>query len=185
MKSIVTKFQTLVRTLNYTQIRIIDLDIYKTRVWMKNKMPMVVDEIATLGWDMSNDDTWSENIFINVFMEWYGKRIALFLTPSLLDYKLASRVLKYPKFKEYRKDFSIDVHAVVLLDPNIFLIPEDLDSLYCSFDFNKGYSFIDFSHYDEEDNLEQSYIDDWEFLQLEEDGIEWSNLQIVSVFKDE
>lgn len=177
-KDIVTKFETLIRRLNYSQIRLLPIDSESIKHWVIRSMPQVVEELDTLGWDLSADRTWTETVFINILLKWYDKKVALFLTPSMVDYKLAFKVFGYPIFAQFRQTFGIDCQMAVLINPLIFLVPEDLDSIYLGLDFTKGYSCIDFSHFDENDELELEYQKDWDWLMIEEgDGREWTSFQ--------
>jgi hypothetical protein len=173
----------MVRRLNYNQIKLVGINAEHVKQWSCEKMPLVIEQLEPLGWDLSKDTTWTETVFVSTVLDWYGNRIALFLTPSYTDFDLAKSVIKTKCFADFRKEFKIDVHATVLINPVIFLIPEDLDSLYVNFDFNKGYSAIDFSHFDDEDELEESYVEEWGWLQAEDsDAIEWSGYQIKQIF---
>lgn len=184
MKNVTTKFQTLVRRLNYSQIRLARVNIERIKTWAKEHMPLVVEELVEKGWDLENDDTWAELMFVNTPLSWYGKNILLYVTPSYTDFKLAQKVLSTKCFARFRADFGIDLHAVVLVDSVIFLVPEDLDSIYCSFDFEKGHSIIDFSHYDDEDQLEEQYAEDWDWLQAESEEAPWNAFQIVKALRE-
>lgn len=186
MKNIVDKFHTLIRRLRYSQLRLYDLNAARIEEWCKENMPLVVEELKDLEWDLSVDETWYETVFINTTVHWFGKRIALYITSSAADFRLASRLFKTKAFAKLRKDFNFDTHAVVLLDTTIFLQPEDLDSIYLSFDFDKKYSSLDFSHYDEDDNIEEAYIPEWGWLTFDENTSEgWSVIQIEQAYKDE
>lgn len=180
MRSLSAKFQTLVRQLNYSQIQLSDVNVERIKVWAKTHMPLVVEELVERNWNLDADETWTELMFINNPLSWYGQRIFLYLTASYTDYKLAQKVLATKCFAQFRQDFGIDLHATILLDPVIFLVAEDLDALYCSFDFSKGYSVVDFSHYDDEtDLLEENYVSDWDWLQAEAEDLQWNTLQTI------
>lgn len=167
MKTVKSKFDKLIKRLNYANVQLSTIDVTRIRAWCLKHMPKVVEELVSLGWDLEDRDTWLETVFVNTPMQWYGNNIGLYVTSSYTDYVLAKKVIKTPTFKKFRKDFNIDCHAVILFDPLMFIKAEDLDEIYLSFDFDKGYSFLDFSYYDDEDNLIDSVSSDWGWLTAE------------------
>lgn len=183
MAKCVSKFEQLIRNLKYNQIQLRELNIDKVESWCNTYMPEVVQELISLGWDLSNDLTWSETVFVSTLLKWYDLKVALFITPSILDYNLANKIIKTKAFKKFRADFSIDTHTTVLVNNIIFLLPDDLDSIYLTFDLSKGYSSIDFSHFDEDENLDSDYVQEWKWLMLEEnDNDSWESTNYQQVF---
>lgn len=181
---IVDKFHQLIRRVNYSQIKLFDINTPKIQEWCKENMPLVVKELIQFGWDLTSDDTWLETMFLNTGIKWYDYYVGLYVTSSMLDFKLANRLLKTKCFSKFRKDFGLDVHHILLLDNTIFLEPNDLDNVYLSMDFEKGYSSLDYSHFDENDELEEFYVEDWGWLTYDEDIDEgWSVLQLKQVYK--
>jgi hypothetical protein len=166
---VVAKFQRLIRKLNYSKIRLVDFNVFDIRDWCMRHMPQVVDQLEELNWDLSAEHTWTEAVFVNTAIKWYDKNVAVYITSSLLDYNLANKVIATTKFKCFRQRFFIDAQCIVLVDPTIFLEPEDLDLIYMAFDFEKGYSGVDLSHYDEEDNLDLDVQPEWGWLEEEDE----------------
>jgi len=182
MKNVNNKFETLIRKLNYNQIQLATLDVSKIEAWYKKYMPGVVDELINNGWDLSNDDTWLDNSFCNHTIYWYGHKVTTFVTASLADYNLFTKVINYPKFRKFRKDFKIDVQCAILVHPVIFLGNQDLDTIYLNFDFDKGHCSIDMSHFDEDDNLidtEEDY--NWLLYDSSEEK-EWTSEQVSQAY---
>lgn len=164
MDKLVKKFENLIRTLNYNQLKLGVLNVEEIKAFSIKEMPLVIDQLDPLGWDLSKDSTWTETVFLNVKMSWYGKNVGLYLTPSIIDFNKGSQVVATKCFSRLRTRLGLDCHAIVLLDPTIFLELEDLDLIYLSFDFDRGYSSIDFSHYNEDEDLEDQYKDEWGWL---------------------
>lgn len=182
MADIKTKFNQIVRRLNYNQITVLDIDAAKIESWSYKNIPDVVSQLETLGWNLDNDNTWEETIFLNSIIKWYGNRIGLYITSSYLDYKLAYSLLDTVEFSNLRKDFNLSNHTVLLLDPIILIDCEDLDSIYNNLDFTKHYGYIDYSHYDDKEQLYKDYLDEWNWLQAEDqDDTIWTGRQINKV----
>lgn len=183
MKSLQSKFENLVRNLNYSKLQIARINAESVKRFCIQEMPEVVSQLEDLRWTLSDDKTWLETVFVNVCMHWYDKRIALYITSSAVDFNLAKKVFSTRTFAKFRAKFKLDAHAAVLINPVIFLEAEDLDSIYINFDFDKGYSAIDFSHYDENDVLEETYENDWGWLEnTDEEAPEWTHLQLIKAF---
>lgn len=185
MKSITNKFETLIRRLNYSCISFSTLDVSKIENWCRKEMPLVVEELVDNGWDLSKDDTWLTNTFTDYTLDWYDKRVAVFLTSSWQEYKLFSKVINYKKFQEFRKHFNIDMQVCLLVHPVIFLEIEDLDTIYLNFDFDKGYCHIDVSHFDDDDNLEENFDSSWSWLMYDNSSNdEWSVDQVAKAYSE-
>lgn len=178
--NVLSKFEKLVRRLNYNKIKLVDISIHKIQDWCYIHLPDIVSQLETLNWDLSREETWTETVFINFCLKWYDKNVALYITTSLIDFNLANKVIKTKKFFKFRKALNIDAQCIVLVDPTIFLEMEDLDTIYIALDFNKGYSGIDLSHYDEEDNLENELKEKWGWLEHEEDV--WKDTQSMQAY---
>lgn len=164
MKTLDSKFDTLIRKLNYDQIKFTYLDVSKIEEYFKRQMPGVVEELVKQKWDLTNDDTWLTNSFCDHLLRWYGKKISIFLTNSWQDYNLFRKVIEYPKFKKFRKVFGIDMQVCLLTSSVIFLKPEDLDTIHLNFDFSKDWCCLDISGFDSEDNTVE---EEWSYLESE------------------
>jgi len=178
----IAKFQKLIRILNYSKIQLLELDPYKIKDWCALEMPGVVQELKDLDWDLTKIDTWFETVFLNTALTWYDKRIGLYITPSILDFNLGSKLIKTRKFKQLRTHLNLAAHSIVLIDPTIFLTAEDLDAIYLNIDFTKGTGSIDYSHYTE-DELDLPYKEEWGWL--EEEELEWTTIQVKKVKQNE
>ena len=177
MKKYRQKFNTLIRRLNYSQIQLAPTPYRKLMLFFPETLPKVYEQLEPLGWDMTDKNTFSENLFISHIINWYGKRVAIFLTDSANDYRLAKSVLNSKEFRQLREEINVDIHVNILIHPVIFMVAEDLDTLYCSFDWDKGYTNIDFSHFDENDDLDEGFISEWRWLEATENDQEWSDFQ--------
>lgn len=164
MKNVRLKFERLIQRLNYSKIKITSINVTDLRKWCYANIPGVVKELKDLGHDLDDRDTWLETMFINCPMKWYDKTILLYVTSSYAAYFKAQQILKTKKFRQFRKDFNIDCHAAVLMDPIIFIKDYNLDDIYLSFDFDKGYSILDYSYYDEQGNLTEEVKEEWGWI---------------------
>lgn len=186
MKNIKTKFENLVRNLEYNCIKLLNIDVEKVKEWSYFNMPLVVKEMEDLGWDLSNDTTWLENTFSNHLLSWYDKRIAVFITTSDFEFNLSKKVLNTKVFADFRRTFNLDMHLDLLVHPVIFLKPYDLDDLFVSFNFSRGWSAIDYSHCDEEGTIDEAYVEEWGWLEYEDSDLdEWDAEQVAKAYKEE
>lgn len=184
MKNVKSKFENLIRSLQYDCIKLTSIDVEEIKEWSYANMPLVIEEMVLLGWDLTDDTTWLENTFSNHVLTWYDKRIAVFVTPSLYDFNLCQRVLRTKTFANFREHFKLDLHLALLVHPVIFIKPYDLDDIFVNFDFEKGWSVIDYSHCDEEGELEPSYQEEWGWLEYG-DADEWDATQVAKAYKEE
>lgn len=188
MKNVNSKFESLIRGLHYNQIKLSYIDVEKIKQWAytyKN-MPLVVQEIEELGWDLTDDRTWLENTFSNHVLNWYNKKICVFITTSLFEFNLCSKILKTSTFKNFRSVFNIDNHLNLLVHPVIFIEPDNLDDIYITLDFTKGYTCIDYSHCDEDGKIDEPYLDNWGWLEYTEaDSEEWDADQVMLAYGKE
>ena len=191
MKNVSEKFKQLVRKLNYNQICLFDIDSLRLKHWSLENIPIIANQLEELGWKLDKDETWEELVFINNTLSWYNKRISLYVTSSYLDFKLASSVLDSIEFKKLRNDFKLDYHAVVLVDPIIFLKEEDLDIIYSSLDIFsniKGYGSLDLSHYDDKEELEEDYSSEWGWLEaevVEGEYTQWDKEEVNTIYRND
>lgn len=175
MNKVVNKFKGLIRQLNYNQIKVVDTNTPLIKNWCISNIPKIVNQLEPLGWNLSKDETWEETILTNAFINWYGENIGVFVTSSFCDYRLAYSCYKSLEFKNLRDALNLKQQAVVLVDSTMFIEVNELDVLYENFNFKKGYSKLDLSHYDNKENIIPSHISEWSWLQsVEEDDIIWS-----------
>lgn len=176
------RFKRVIQNLNYNQIRIEELNINRLVPWMRTNIPKVVEQLEPLGWDLGSEVTWLETMFINVVVNWYGNRVCLFVTDSYKDYELSKQLLSSPLMVKFWKEFDIQAHSAVLLDPFIFLEIEQLDDIYTGLNWKTRWSRLDFSGRDEDDNIVPGLQADWSFLDLEDtSSAEWSPLETAKV----
>lgn len=191
MKNVSEKFKQLVRKLNYNQICLFDIDASRIKNWSLENIPKITNQLEELGWNLDKDETWEETVFVNNTVSWYNKRISLYITSSYLDFKLASSVIDSIEFKKLRKDFKLDYHTIVLVDPIMFLTEEDLDIIYTSFDnfsTKKDYGYIDLSHYDDKEQLEEDYISEWGWLEAEAvngEYVQWDEAEVNTIYTND
>jgi hypothetical protein len=188
MSNVRHKFNQIIRKLNYNQIKVLDIDSTKLEEWSYNNIPEVVKQLKPLGWDLEADSTWEETLFLNTIIKWYENKVGLYVTSSYLDYKLASSLLDTIEFSNLRKYFNLSNHSIILVDPIILIEIDDLDTLYCKLDFSKGYSSIDYSHYDnDKDVLYKEFLEEWNWLEAEnqdENEMVWTAKQIHKVLNN-
>lgn len=179
------KLQKLINRLNYNQLSLIDINVNQLVPWLRLNMPEVVAQLEPLGWDLSDDRTWYETAFISHVIRWYGNNVAIFITDSYLDYQLSQQVLACPIMEKFREAFNLQAHTSVLVDSTMFIEMDDLDSIYINLDFNKRYSSIDLSGYDENDELLPHLVSKWGFLEDEMgdngDYIQWNDTYMIQI----
>lgn len=178
MKDVKTRFREMISNLNYSQIRLSThtLNIGGQVIpWMRSNMLPVVEQLEPLGWDLSEDKTWLNTMFITEILEWYGKKVAVFITDSFLEYQAPRELYKSSTMKGFWDVFGIDAHVSVLVDTTMFMTPENLDDIHVAMDLEKVYSFIDLSGYDDDDNLLEHLEPAWGFLSADNEE-EWSSI---------
>lgn len=179
--SIRDRFRNLVINLRYSQIRIATHHFPVSRLvsWMQRHMQPIVEQLET-EWDMSDERTWMENVFISHVIAWHDKKIAIFITNSYQDYRLSRTFYESRVSESFWREFGLHAHISVLVDSHIFIEPEGLDDIYAAIDWDKKYSLLDMSGYDDEENLLPHLKERWGFLEslLEDDGTyqEWSDI---------
>jgi hypothetical protein len=186
-KSVKLRFEALITKLNYPQIKLTEININQLIPWMRQNMPKVIEQLEPLGWDLSDEQTWLETMFISRVINWYGKNIAVFITDSYYAHQLSEELLSSPIMLDFWSKFNIASHTSVLVDSTMFIEMEALDDIYINLDFNPKhpYSLLDLSGYDEEDDLLPHLQDKWDFLTYEatEQGeyIPWNTMHYIQV----
>lgn len=186
MKDVKVRFRNLISNLKYNQI---SLETHKLNVtgqlipWMRKKMLPVVEQLEPRGWDVTDDNTWLNTMFISEVLTWYGKRVAVFITDSYVEYKTSKQLFTSPIMPGFWKQFGIDAHVAVLVDTTMFISAENLDDIYINIDWKSIYSLIDLSGYDDDDNLLPHLTESWGFLEddcdAEGEFQEWSSLHKI------
>jgi hypothetical protein len=173
MQKVQYKLENLIRTTR-KDIKFLYLDVEKVKEWAYNRIPAVVQEMKTGGWDFTSDDTWLENTFAHMLVEWHGKKVCIFVTNTSREYVLCGRQLKTNAFSNFRKTLGIDMHLNLLLHDIIFMKPSELEEFFINFNFDTGYCCIDNSHFDEDGNVDLAAYEDWGFLS---DDAKWTKEQ--------
>lgn len=186
MKSVKVRFREMVANLGYNQVKLTTHSVNVSGQlipWMHKYIPSVVEQLEPLGWDLSDDVTWLNTMYITEMLEWYGRKVAVFITDSFTEYKGSRNLYETPAMRNFWSRFGIDAHVTVLVDTTMFMTAENLDDIYSSLDWSKIYSFIDISGYDDDDNLLPHLEDRWGFLQEVPDAqgvaTEWTDLNKI------
>lgn len=152
---LINKFETMIRRLDYPNIMLTTPPYSKIKDFAKQHMTKELSQMNSSGWDLHNIDTYLELVYINTSLLWYQKRVAVYLTPSYVDYKQSMEVIDSELFQRFRNVVGFDYHVVILLSPIIFLEPEELDDIWVAIDKNKGTAVIDMSGFiEDEDGLD-------------------------------
>ncbi|QIW88534.1 hypothetical protein [Pseudanabaena phage PA-SR01] len=146
----------LIRQLDYSQIRLKRLDIDKLRNWCYINLPKAVDKFKQSHFDLNEATTWEEIACYNTILQMYGRKVAVYFTFGWLDYQAVKEFIQSKKGAKFRQDFGIECHSAILLSPQTFFSAESLDEFWVSFDFSRGYNFLDYSHYNEDEDLDSS-----------------------------
>lgn len=177
------RFVNLVRRLNYPHVRFISAPSgHSLSAWSKIHMPLVVHELADLGWNLESEDTWLENTFITECMYWYGKRVGVFITDRYSDWLKAEKFLNSSVSTQFREYFGLDYHLSLLLHDHLFINADELGDIYTSMDFSKGWGLLDLSHVDDEENVTTDLQEDWGWLDAEQDDDDWSAAQVSKIY---
>jgi hypothetical protein len=189
MKSVKVRFREMVANLSYNQVKLATHSVNVSGQlipWMHKRIPSVVEQLEPLGWDLSDDTTWLNTMYITEILEWYGRKVAVFITDSFTEYKGSRILYETAAMRGFWKHFGIDAHVTVLVDTTMFMTPENLDDIYSSLDWDKVYSFIDISGYDDDDNLLPHLEDRWGFLQdvpdAQGNATEWTDLNKIRTY---
>ena len=153
-KDVRLRVSSLIRKLNYDQVRLRRLDIDKVRNWCYTNLPNTVKSFKQNKFDLDEATTWEEICAYNTILEFYERRVAIYFTFSWLEYQSVKEFIESKKGAKFRQDFSIECHSAILLSPEMFFTPESLDEFWVSFNFAKGYNFLDYSHYNDEEDVD-------------------------------
>lgn len=148
----------LIRQLDYPQIKLKRLDIDKLRNWCYINLPNAVKKFKHDQFDLDEATTWEEIAAYNTILQIYGRKVAIYFTFGWLDYQGVKEFIQSKKGAKFRQDFELDHHSAILLSPTTFFSAESLDEFWVSFDLKggKGYNFLDYSHYNENEDMDSS-----------------------------
>lgn len=175
------RVSSLIHQLNYPQIRLKRLDIDKVRNWCYINLPNAVAKFKRDRFDLNEATTWEEIAAYNTILQIYGRKVAIYFTFGWLDYQAVKEFIASRKGAKFRQDFELDHHSAILLSPTTFFSAESLDEFWVSFDLKsgKGYNFLDYSHYNDDEDMDSSQYD-W----LNEALAEQENEKIKNPYED-
>lgn len=173
----------IIRQLDYPQIRLKRLDIDKVRNWCYVNIPKAVSRFKDNRFDLNEATTWEELVCYNTILQIYGRKVAVYFTFGWLDYQGVKEFIQSKKGAKFRQDFELDHHSAILLSPTTFFSAESLDEFWVSFDLKggKGYNFLDYSHYNEDEDLDS---DDERYQWLNEALAEQEDAKIKNPYED-
>lgn len=175
------RVSSLIRQLDYPQIRLRRLDIDKLRTWCNTNLPKAVEKFKRDRFDLNEATTWEELACYNTILQIYGRKVAIYFTFGWLDYQAVKEFIQSKKGAKFRQEFGLDCHSAILLSPQTFFSAESLDEFWVSFDFAKGYNFLDYSHYNDDEDLDS---DDEKFQWLNEALAEQEDAKIKNPYED-
>jgi hypothetical protein len=153
-KDVRLRVSSLIRKLNYSEILLRRLNPAVVRSWCYTNLPKTVENFKKKRFDLDEAATWEEICAYNTIMQFYGRKVAIYFTFSWLEYQSVKEFIESKKGAKFRKDFEIECHSAILLSPEIFFKPESLDEFWVSFNFDKGYNFLDYSHYNDDEDVD-------------------------------
>jgi hypothetical protein len=173
----------IIRQLDYPQIRLKRLDIDKVRNWCYINLPKAVEKFKRDRFDLNEATTWEEIAAYNTILQIYGRKVAIYFTFGWLDYQAVKEFIASRKGEKFRQEFGLDHHSAILLSPTTFFSAKSLDEFWVSFDIKggKGYNFLDYSHYNEDDDLDS---DDEKLQWLNEALSEQEDAKIKNPYPD-
>lgn len=177
------RVSSLIRQLNYSQIKLKRLDINKLRNWCYINLPKAVEKFKQNHFDLNEATTWEELVCYNTVLQIYGRKVAIYFTFGWLDYQAVKEFIQSKKGAKFRQDFGLDHHSAILLSPTTFFSAESLDEFWVSFDLKsgKGYNFLDYSHYNEDEDLDS---DEEQYQWLNEALKEQENEKIKNPYEE-
>jgi hypothetical protein len=177
------RVSSLIRQLDYPQIRLKRLDIDKVRNWCYINLPNAVAKFKRDRFDLNEATTWEEIAAYNTILQIYGRKVAIYFTFGWLDYQAVKEFIASRKGVKFRQDFELDHHSAILLSPTTFFSAESLDEFWVSFDIKggKGYNFLDYSHYNDDEDLDSN---DERFQWLNEALAEQEDAKIKNPYED-
>jgi hypothetical protein len=152
------RVNNLIRQLDYPQIKLKRLDVDKVRNWCYVNIPKAVSRFKDNRFDLNESTTWEELVCYNTILQIYGRKVAVYFTFGWLDYQGVKEFIQSKKGAKFRQEFGLDHHSAILLSPQTFFSAESLDEFWVSFDLKggRGYNFLDYSHYNENEDMDSS-----------------------------
>ena len=175
------RISSLINQLNYPQIKLKRLDINSLRNWCYTNLPKAVEKFKQNHFDLNEATTWEELAAYNTILQIYGRKVAIYFTFGWVEYQAVKEFIASRKGAKFREDFELDHHSAILLSPTTFFKAESLDEFWVSFDFAKGYNFLDYSHYNDDEDLDSDLE---EFQWLNDALAEQENEKIKNPYED-
>jgi hypothetical protein len=177
------RVSSLIRQLDYPQIRLKRLDIDLLRTWCNANLPKAVEKFKRDRFDLNEATTWEELACYNTILQIYGRKVAIYFTFGWLEYQAVKEFIQSRKGAKFRQDFELDHHSAILLSPTTFFSAESLDEFWVSFDLKngKGYNFLDYSHYNDDEDLDS---DDEKYQWLNEALAEQEDAKIKNPYEE-
>ncbi len=141
---------------------------YKLEHWVKLNMPKVYQELYDLGWNLNDEDTWLETVFLGIIISEKSTNIrtGLYLTNSLQDYNKIKKVINTKTFQKFRNYFNLHNQLIILTCAVSFLSKDDLRSILSELSNQYQAYFYDLDPYNDEDDLEDEAL---EYVECERD----------------
>ena len=153
-KDIRLRVSSLVNKLNYPEVTLKRLSVDLVRNWCNINLPKAVKKFAANRFDLDEATTWEEIAAYNTVFQIYGRKVAVYFTFSWLDFQGVKEFIESKKGSKFRQEFGLDCHSAILLSSEIFFTAESIDEFWVSFNFEKGYNFLDYSHYTENEDVD-------------------------------
>jgi|GEM_PF-5832585 len=175
------RVSSLIRQLDYSQISLKHLNIDSLRNWCYINLPKAVEKFKQSHFDLNEATTWEELAAYNTILQIYGRKVAIYFTFGWVEYQAVKEFIESKKGAKFRQEFGIECHSAILLSPTTFFHAESLDEFWVSFNFDKGYNFLDYSHYNDDEDLDSDLK---EFQWLNDALAEQENEKIKNPYED-
>lgn len=175
------RVSSLIRQLDYSQISLKHLNIDLLRNWCYINLPKAVEKFKQSHFDLNEATTWEELAAYNTILQIYGRKVAIYFTFGWVEYQAVKEFIESKKGAKFRQEFGIECHSAILLSPTTFFHAESLDEFWVSFNFDKGYNFLDYSHYNDDEDLDGDLE---EFQWLNDALAEQENEKIKNPYED-
>lgn len=128
---------------------------FKLENWVKINMPKVYQELYDLGWNLNDEETWLETVFVGIILsdKLTNIRTGIYLTNSLQDYQRVKKILNTKAFQKFRQDFKLHNQVIILTCAVSFLSKDDLRSILSELENNYSVYFYDLDPYNDDDEL--------------------------------
>lgn len=130
---------------------------FKLEEWVKSNMPKVYKELFDLGWNLNDENTWTETLFLGIILshKTTNYRTGLYLTNSLKDYEQIKKVASTKTFDCFRTDFNLHNQVIILTCSVLFLSKDNLKHILKELPNNYKAHFYNLDPYNENDDIEK------------------------------